>query len=203
MSDTAPAEAPVESVPHAPADAAAKQEAADAALRDQLLAATGGNFTTGPGIQDISPIKMALELIPLDSILSSIRMKTDRRIYPPNEPATSWRERRLLQKIAEDYCRDVIVPSMLKAWSEAGKAPATKTHQSSPPAGSLPDDIDDLRSHHDSEHAPPGPHSLPGPNVSAKPVDRSEPSPGTPGACSAGKRVHGATGERRRDRDRS
>src|SRR5712672_3348334 len=99
---------------------AARQAAADRQLRDQLLAATGGNFTPGPGLDDLASIKMALELIPLDSILSSIRMKTDRRIYPPNEPATSWRERRLLQKIAEDYCRDVIVPSMLKAWSEAG-----------------------------------------------------------------------------------
>ena len=143
--------------------AAAKQEAADAALRDQLLAATGGNFTPGPGLDDLAPIKMALELIPLDSILSSIRMKTDRRIYPPNEPATSWRERRLLQKIAEDYCQFVVVPVMVKAWSEAGKGPATKT-QSSPPAGYMTDDnIEIDRSHHDSEHAPPGPHSLPKP----------------------------------------
>ena len=174
--------------------AAAKQEAADAALRDQLIAATGGNFTPGPGIQDISPIKVALELVPLDYILSAIRHKTDRKCYPKNEPATSWSESRLLRKIAEDYCQFTVVPSLVAAWTAAGTGPGPTTRVSPPPAGSLPDDIDDLRSHHDSEHAPPGPHSLPGPNVTGEPVDRSEPSPGTPGARGAGKRIHGATG---------
>src|SRR5258706_3574140 len=174
--------------------AAAKQGAADAALRDQLLTATGGNFTPGPGIQDISPIKVALELVPLDYILSAIRHKTDRKCYPKNEPATSWSESRLLRKIAEDYCQFTVVPSLVAAWTAAGTGPGPTTRVSPPPAGSLPDDIDDLRSHHDSEHAPPGPHSLPGPNVTGEPVDRSEPSPGTPGARGAGKRIHGATG---------
>jgi hypothetical protein len=64
-----------------------------------------------------------MEIIPLDSILSSIRMKTHRRIYPPNEPATSWRETRLLKKIAEDYCRFLLVPGMVETWSKAGKTP--------------------------------------------------------------------------------
>jgi hypothetical protein len=103
--------------------AAAKQAAADRELRDKLIAATHGNFQPGPGLDDLGAIKAALELVPLDSIVQSIRSKTDRRIYPPNEPATSWREPRLLKKIAEDYCRFNIVPSMVKAWSEAGKAP--------------------------------------------------------------------------------
>jgi hypothetical protein len=104
--------------------AAAKQEAADAALRDQLIAATGGNFTPGPGIQDISPIKVALELVPLNYILSAIRHKTDRKCYPKNEPATSWREVRLLKAIAEDYCQHLIVPSLVDAWGKAAaKAP--------------------------------------------------------------------------------
>src|SRR6266853_1841146 len=67
--------------------AAAKQESADAALRDQLIAATGGNFTPGPGLDNLAPIKMALELVPLDYILSAIRHKTDRKCYPKNEPA--------------------------------------------------------------------------------------------------------------------
>ena len=104
--------------------AAAKQEAADAALRDQLIAATGGNYTPGPGIQDISPIKVALELVPLNYILSAIRHKTDRKCYPKNEPATSWREVRLLKAIAEDYCQHLIVPSLVDAWGKAAaKAP--------------------------------------------------------------------------------
>src|SRR5258707_6027243 len=40
--------------------AAAKQAAADAALRDKLIAAAGGNVIRGPGIDDVSPIRAAL-----------------------------------------------------------------------------------------------------------------------------------------------
>jgi hypothetical protein len=85
--------------------AAAKQAAADAELRDKLIAATGGNVIRGPGIDDVSPIRAAMEIIPAERILSAIRCKTDRRLYPKNEPATSWREPRLLREIAESYCR--------------------------------------------------------------------------------------------------
>src|SRR5258706_2305655 len=124
--------------------AAAKQESADAALRDQLIAATGGNFTPGPGLDDLAPIKMALELVPLDYILSAIRHKTDRKCYPKNEPATSWGEMRFLKGIAEDYCQYLIVPSLVDAWGKAAaKAPkkpveraeaAPATHTQEPPA---------------------------------------------------------------------
>jgi len=138
--------------------AAAKRTAADAELRDRLIAATGGNVIRGPGIEDVAPIKLALELVPIDRILSSIRNKTDRKMYPKNEPASSWGERRLLKAIAEDYCGSVLVPRLVAAWEAAGKAPATKA-QSSLPAGDMPDDIID-RSRHDDEHAPAGPHSL-------------------------------------------
>jgi hypothetical protein len=69
--------------------AAAKRAAADAALRDQLIAATRGNFTPGPGIQDISPIKVALEIVPLDRVLSAIRWKVDKLCYPKNPTLTS------------------------------------------------------------------------------------------------------------------
>jgi len=132
------------------------QAAADAELRDKLIAACHGNFTPGPGLDDLAPIKMALEIVPLDRVLSSIRCKTDRKLYPRNEPATSWREPRLLKAIAEDYCQSVIVPSMVDAWSKAAaKAPEKPVE---------------------------------------KPVQRAEASPGTPGACSAAKRIHGATG---------
>jgi hypothetical protein len=140
--------------------AAARRAAADHELRDKLLAATGGNVIRGPGIEDVTPIKLALELVPLDRVLSSIRSKTHKKLFPGNEPAKSWGERRLLKAIAEDYCGSEIVPSMIAAWEAAGKAPATKA-QSSPAAGDMPDDIDELRRHHDNPHAPPGPHNLP------------------------------------------
>ncbi len=139
--------------------AAARQGAADAELRDRLIAATGGNIVRSSAVDDVAPIKLALQVVPLERILSAIRSKTDRKLYPKNEPAASWGEPRLLKAIAESYCAAVIVPSLVKAWGEAGKAPATTTRASSPPAGDMPDDNID-RSHHDHEHAPPGPHSL-------------------------------------------
>jgi hypothetical protein len=101
--------------------AAARQAAADRELRAKLIAATHGNYTPGPGIDDVSPIRAALEVISIDDILSAIRSKTDRKLYPKNEPASSWREKRLLQAIAEHFCRFVVVPSMVDAWSKAGK----------------------------------------------------------------------------------
>jgi len=104
--------------------AAARQAAADAELRDKLIAATHGNFTPGPGLDDVSPIRAAMEVIPLDDILSAIRSKTDRKLYPRNEPATSWREPRLLKAIAEHFCRFVVVPSAVDAWLKAGKVGA-------------------------------------------------------------------------------
>jgi hypothetical protein len=100
---------------------AARQAAADRELRAKLIAATHGNYTPGPGIEDVSPIRAALEVISIDDILSAIRSKTDRKLYPKNEPASSWREKRLLQAIAEHFCRFVVVPSMVDAWSKAGK----------------------------------------------------------------------------------
>ncbi|SRR6266852_1064434 len=100
-----------------------KREAADAALRDQLIAACHGNFTPGPGLDDVAPIRAALEVVPIDRILSAIRCKTDNKLYPRNEPATSWREPRLLKEIAETYCRAVLIPNMVDTWSKAdGKA---------------------------------------------------------------------------------
>jgi hypothetical protein len=140
--------------------AAAKRAAADAELRDRLIGATGGNIIRGPGIEDVSPIQLAMQLVPLERILSAVRSKTDKKLFPGNEPATSWREERLLKEIAESYTRTEIVPNLVAAWSKAGQAPAPKT-QSSPAAGDTPDDIDELRRRHDSPSAPPGPHSLP------------------------------------------
>jgi hypothetical protein len=150
--------------------AAAKQTAADRELRNQLLAACRGNFTPGPGLDDMSPVRAILELVPVDYILYAIRQKVDKRCFPGNPPLASWRDPKFLRAVADNYCGGVVIPSMVRAWGEAGKVPATKAHGSSPPAGHTPDDIDNLRSHHDHEHAPPGPHSLPkAPAASAAP----------------------------------
>ena len=63
-----------------------------------------------------------MELVPFAHILRSIRYKTDRKLYPTNEPATSWREPRLLREIAETYCTTMIIPRLVDAWSKAGIA---------------------------------------------------------------------------------
>jgi hypothetical protein len=152
--------------------AAAKRAAADAELRDRLISATGGNIVRGSGIDDVAPIKLALEVVPLERVLSAIRCKTDRKLYPRNEPATSWREERLLREIAESYCRTMIVPNLIAAWSKAGKVASA----SLPPAAPMAD-IDELRSQHDSEHEPAGPHTLSGPDVIGKFAEREEASP--------------------------
>jgi hypothetical protein len=114
--------------------AAARQAAADAELRNELLATCRGNFTPGPGIDDMSPIKAILELVPVDYILYAIRQKVDKRCFPGNPPLASWRDPKFLRAVADNYCGGVVIPSMVAAWEAAGKAPATKAHGSSPPA---------------------------------------------------------------------
>jgi hypothetical protein len=179
--------------------AQARQSAADRELRDRLIAATGGNIVRGPGIDDVSPIQMAMQLVPLDRIVSAIRARTDKKLYPGNEPATSWREPRLLKEIAESYCRTDIVPRLVDAWSKAGRAQAP-TAQNLPPADQMPDDIDELRRHHDDPHAPPGPHNLPkpdaapsAPDTAQKAADASELLLAVSSHPRTGKRIDGAT----------
>ncbi len=116
-------------------------------------------------------------------MLMVIRQKVDRRSYPANPPLVSWRDPAFLRALAEDFCRVFAVPGLVREWGAAGKAPAAKA-QSSPPAGEMPDDIDELRSHHDNPHMPPGPHNLPkpdaapsAPDTAQKPADASEPLP--------------------------
>jgi hypothetical protein len=105
--------------------AAAKRAAADAELLAKLKDATGGNYTLGPGIEDLGSIKMALEIVGLDDVLSAIRHRTDLKCCPKNEPATSWGDERLLKAIAEYYCRYSIVPSLVSAWG-AAKVPGKR-----------------------------------------------------------------------------
>jgi hypothetical protein len=169
--------------------AATARAAADAELRDPLIAATGGNLIRGPGIEDVSPIQLALQVVPLERVLSAIRYRTDRKMFPKNEPARSWSEESLLREIAENYSRADLVPRLVDAWSKAGKAP-TPGAQSSPPTGEMPDDHID-RSCHDQENAPSGPHVMPqppmdedagaapsvAPDVSANAADASDAPP--------------------------
>jgi len=114
--------------------AAARQAAADAELRKTLLAAANGNFQPGPGLDDMSPVRAILELVPIDYILYAIRQKVDKRCFPGNPPLASWRDPKFLRAVADNYCGGVVIPSMVAAWEAAGKAPATKAHGSSPPA---------------------------------------------------------------------
>ena len=105
-------------------------------MRDQLIAAAGGNVIRGPGIDDVSPIKAALEFVPLDRVLASIRDGLHRLMCPASEAATSWRETRLLKRIAQDYCQYVIVPAMVDDWGKASaKAPEKPVQKLKPLAG--------------------------------------------------------------------
>jgi hypothetical protein len=93
-------------------------------LRDKVLACCNGNFTLGPALDDLSPIKLILEVVPLDHIMFAIRQKVDRRCYPANPTLTSWRDPRLLKAVAESFRGAIVIPSMVDAWSEAtAKAP--------------------------------------------------------------------------------
>jgi hypothetical protein len=106
--------------------ASARQEAADRELRDKLKDATGGNFTPGPGIDDLGPIQAAMEFgVPLTDILFAIRYMHHPQSCPKNEVATTWRSAALLKRVAEDYVRFRIVPSLVAAWG-AAKAPGGK-----------------------------------------------------------------------------
>jgi hypothetical protein len=175
--------------------AQARQAAVDAELRTTLLAACNGNYSASLQADDLAPIREVSKVLALDRLLVVIRQKVDKRCFPGNPPLVSWRDPSFLRAVAEDFCRSFAVPGLVREWRNAGRTPATTTRASSlPPAGEMPyDNID--RSHHDQEHAPPGPHSLSkspmdedagaarsaAPDVPAKATDASE----APAAASA------------------
>jgi hypothetical protein len=144
--------------------AAAKRSVADAELRTKLLHACNGNYSASLEVDDLAPIREVLKVLPLDQCMV-IKQKVDRRCFPGNPPLSSWKDQSFLLALAEAFCRSFAVPGLIREWAAAGRAQATKTPTSSPPAGAMPDDNID-RSHHDSEHAPPGPHNLPQPRSS-------------------------------------
>lgn len=115
--------------------AAARRAAADRELRDQLIAACHGNLIRGPALDDVAPIRAALETVPLDVVLAAIRGKTDRKIFPGNQPAVSWREERLLRAIAEKFCRYKLAPAMAASWAAGGNAPGKSAEACDASAG--------------------------------------------------------------------
>ena len=122
--------------------ALARQAAADAELRNQLLAACNGNYSASLQVDDLAPVREVLKVLPLHRVVMVVRQKVDRRCYPANPPLSSWRDQSFLRALAEEFCRAFAIPGLVREWGNAGKAPAPKT-QSSPPAGEMPDDIDE------------------------------------------------------------
>jgi hypothetical protein len=118
-----------------------RARAADRELRDQLLAATGGNFVPGPGLDDVAPIRAALELgVPLDRVLFAIRSQTDLRV--PAITVTTWRDEKLLRRIGEYFWRFNVLPVLMAA-GKAQEKPAAASEPSAavelpPEPGSAP-----------------------------------------------------------------
>jgi len=97
--------------------AAARQAAADRQLRDQLLAATGGNYTPGPALDDVAPIKMRWRLSrPMTSC-------------PPSEARPTANSTRAMSRRAVGVIRgcskpsrNIIADSLLcRAWCTRGR----------------------------------------------------------------------------------
>jgi bifunctional non-homologous end joining protein LigD len=144
--------------------ALARQAAADRELRDRLIAAANGNYSPGPGIDDLSPIKSVLEIVPLDRVLTTIRCKVDKRSYPANPTLVSWRDPVLLKEIAENYCRTMIVPNLVAAWAAAGKTPGKPVERVAPSPGTQ-----GPAASHTAPAAPPGNGIAPFTDAAAEP----------------------------------
>jgi hypothetical protein len=71
-----------------------------------LLAEVNGNFKPGPDLDDVSPTRLALELVPLDTVQLALKQH-DPKLTSPTVPLLSWRDPALLKRIAELYCRFV------------------------------------------------------------------------------------------------
>src|SRR5262249_53731008 len=132
-----------------------------AELRNALLEACNGNYSPALLTADLSPVKMAVELVGLGRVRFAIFATVDKRSFPGNPPLERWSEPRVLTRIADDFCRLDVVPRLLATW-QAAKAPAAKA-QSLPPLDPMEDGTDELRGRHDREHSPPGPHVMPQP----------------------------------------
>jgi hypothetical protein len=108
--------------------ALAKQAEADAALRARLIEACHGNIVLGPGIEDVSCIRAAMDLVDLDTILFAIRGKVD-LCLPTPPPVKQWNETRLLEAIAKLYCRH-LARRLVAVWSQAAQKSASASEPS-------------------------------------------------------------------------
>jgi len=117
--------------------AAAKQAAADAELRDKLLAVTGGNFMDGPGLSDLSPVKQMLaDGVPVESIKIALKRTVDRRINPRAPPIGSWRNEPFLRAVARCALLEGLLPRLVEAWSTATAGTAPQKPADAPKASS-------------------------------------------------------------------
>jgi hypothetical protein len=113
--------------------AAARQAQADAELKARLLRACNGNYTSELVNDDLAPIKAILQIgVPVDHCEFALRSKVDRRSFPGHPALTTWRDATFLRAVADSYSRAVLIPSMLKAWSEAGKTPGKPAAPAAP-----------------------------------------------------------------------
>jgi hypothetical protein len=112
-----------------------QREEADEKLRDQLLAETGGNYMCGARIDDLddmTTIRLMLQVVPMQHILIGLKRTVDRRIDPRAAPISSWRDERFLRAVARDYALEVLIPSMVAAWRAAGMEQQKPAEASAP-----------------------------------------------------------------------
>jgi hypothetical protein len=83
--------------------AQARQAADDAQLRNKLLAVTGGNFMAGRGLDDMTVIRVMLQVVPLEHILVGLKRVVDRRLDPQALPIASWKDERFHLAVARRY----------------------------------------------------------------------------------------------------
>jgi hypothetical protein len=75
------------------------------------------------GLDDMSPVRAMLQIVPIEHVLIGLKRSVDRRIEPRAAPIDTWRDERFLRAVARTYALNVLVPSMIAAWEAAGKAP--------------------------------------------------------------------------------
>jgi hypothetical protein len=146
-------------------NAAARQAAADAELRDRLIEAcrhgSHHNYTPALVADDLRPIRMLIELgVSIDRIVLAVRWRTE------NEGLTTWRDEKLLRKALELFARFDILPTLLKATSKTPGKPAERAEPSAAtPQPAAPADASTLPQANGS--APSGDDAAVGPMAAA------------------------------------
>jgi hypothetical protein len=116
--------------------AAARQAAADAELREKLIAGCYGNYIPGPGLDDMAPVRAILkDDVPLEHILTGLMRAVDRRMDPQAAPIASWRDERFLREVARCVLLEVFLPRLAATWAAAGTAPGKPADASQASAG--------------------------------------------------------------------